>query len=287
MALHKPPSGARIHSDGSVREGGGELAKRAIGGAIVFASIVGGIMMGGWVWAVIASLAALGSLIELYKLLSDKYKISKGLGVLGGIAILSTVSVGYSFALSLSIIPITAFCVIFTEVVRRQTIGSSYALWNVGGTIFGLVYVVLPWSFMIAVRNQTWGNILLFTLFGCTWACDVAAYVVGSRLGSAKLCSRVSPNKSWEGFWGGLVAAAICGVGLAIFFEFPPIPLLILGAICGVVGQLGDLGESVLKREANVKDTGNAIPGHGGFLDRFDSILINATLAFFVFEAIG
>ena len=101
----------------------------------------------------------------------------------------------------------------------------------------------------------------------------------------------MSPHKTWEGFAGGAAASLMCGGLLALIFSlifsFPPLPLLLLGLLCGVAGQLGDLGESVLKREAGVKDTGNIIPGHGGMLDRFDSILVNGTLAFVIFELVG
>lgn len=94
-------------------------------------------------------------------------------------------------------------------------------------------------------------------------------------------------KKTWEGFIGGAAASFLCGGILALIFSFPPVPLLLMGLLCGIAGQLGDLGESVLKREAGVKDNGSIIPGHGGLLDRFDSILVNATLAFLIFEIIG
>jgi phosphatidate cytidylyltransferase len=110
---------------------------------------------------------------------------------------------------------------------------------------------------------------------------------VGSTFGETPLCDKVSPSKSSEGFWGGLLASVICGSILPMIFEMAPVPLVLLGALCGSAGQVGDLAESVLKREAKVKDTGSLIPGHGGFLDRFDSILINATLTFFIIEVIG
>jgi phosphatidate cytidylyltransferase len=286
MGLHKPPDGIKIKSpeDGI---SGGDIFQRILGGVIVLVSIAGGIILGGWAWSAVASVVAMGSLWELYQMMSSNYRISRGWGLFGGALILAAVSLGYSYAVTLSVIALVAFLVLFTEVVRRQSTGHSFALWNVGGTLSGIVYIVLPWSFMIVIRSQTWGHIFLLTIFACTWSCDVGAYLIGTKFGSSPFCSRVSPKKSWEGFWAGAAASTLCGSALAIFFEFPPIPLLMLGMLCGVAGQLGDLGESVLKREANVKDSGSVIPGHGGFLDRFDSILINASLAFFIFEVIG
>lgn len=286
MGLHKPPSGVKFKvTGGSIVNS--TFLQRVLGSAVVLVAIVGGIVYGSWLWPIVVSVAALGSLREFYQMLSSKFKISKGWGLLGSVMLLTAVSLGFSYALTLSIVALTAFLVLLTEVVRRQSTAQSYALWNLGGTLSGMVYIILPWSFMIVIRSQTWGHIFLLTIFACTWACDVAAYLIGSKFGSSPFCSKVSPSKSWEGFWAGALASTGCGVGLAVFFEFPPVPLLLLGLLCGVAGQLGDLGESVLKREANVKDSGRAIPGHGGFLDRFDSILINSTLAFFIFEVVG
>lgn len=286
MALHKPPAGAKIKSpNGGLMNG--NFFQRILGGIVVMGGIVGGILAGGWVWPAVATVVAMGSLWELYQMLYSKYKISRGWGLAGGLAILVAIAAGFSYATTLSILALVAFLVLFTEVVRRQSTGQSFALWNLGGTLSGLVYVILPWSFMIVIRQQTWGHIFLLTIFACTWSCDVGAYLIGSKFGATPFCSKVSPKKSWEGFWAGVAFSTVCGSALAIFFEFPPIPLLLLGLLCGVAGQVGDLAESVLKREAMVKDSGRAIPGHGGFLDRFDSILINATLAFFIFEVIA
>ncbi|MDR3255932.1 MAG: phosphatidate cytidylyltransferase [Synergistaceae bacterium] len=286
MALHKPPPGIRARQPGAPLVAG-DMIKRIGGGALVGLLILGGVLYGDWLWDVIASLIALGSLWELYQLLISKYRLSRGWGLTGGVLMLVTVSMGYSFALVLSILPLVAFLVLFTEVVRRESLGQSYAIWNVGGTLSGLIYIVLPWSFLILIRSQTSGLMLLLTLFLCTWSCDIAAFVAGSLFGQSPLCDRVSPKKSWEGFLAGVAASSLCGASVAYFFDFAPIPLLLLGLLCGIAGQIGDLCESVLKREAKVKDSGKVIPGHGGFLDRFDSILINATLAFFIIEVIG
>ena len=286
MALHKPPSGARIKED-DAPSGKKDLLRRIASGAAIFVCVVSGILMGGWAWNVIVSLIALCSLLELYKMMYTKYRLSRGWGLAGGVLMLGAVSIGFSYAVIISIMTIVALLVLFTEIIRRQTTGHSYALWNMGGTLSGLVYIILPWSFLILLRSHPHGSQYLLTIFFCTWSCDVVAYLVGSTLGESPLCDKVSPAKSWEGFWGGIAASVICVSVLIVLFEMAPFPLVLLGTLCGVAGQLGDLAESVLKREAKVKDAGNLIPGHGGFLDRFDSILINATLTFFIIEVIS
>jgi phosphatidate cytidylyltransferase len=289
MALHKPPAGVRVKSENETASplDRKELVTRVASSVLIVVIIVSGIILGDWVWDVIASVIALGSLWELYKMIYSKYRLSRGWGLAGGALMLLTVSAGMSYAVTLSIMAMVVQLVFFTEIIRRQVSGYSYALWNVGGTLSGLVYVVLPWSFMILLRSHPQGHVYLLTIFFCTWSCDVGAYLIGMLFGNTPLCDRVSPSKSWEGFAAGVIASVICASVLPILFKMEPFPLVILGALCGVAGQFGDLAESILKREAKIKDAGSLIPGHGGFLDRFDSILINATLTFFVIEVIG
>lgn len=131
----------------------------------------------------------------------------------------------------------------------------------------------------------------IFFLFATTWGCDTAAYFAGRALGRMPLAPSVSPRKTWEGAIAGLVASASIG-WLAAGWVVPGssvaggaragvgAPGLLAGALLGVVGQLGDLAESLLKRRAGVKDSAATIPGHGGVLDRFDSVLANAPLLF-------
>ncbi len=269
------------------RSAASDLPLRFFSSIFIVLVIIGGIVKGGYVWNAVVSLIALLSLWEFYKLLSAKHDISPWLIMLAGAFILLGASLEMTLTSILCSISSIVFIALFMEVVRRQVSGESFALENMGGTIVGIAYVILPWTFMIIIRSRELGSLFLITLFLCTWSCDVAAYLVGSRLGKTLLCERISPRKTWEGFFGGVAAGLVCGGLLALIFSFPPLPLLLMGLLCGVAGQLGDLGESVLKREAGVKDTGGLIPGHGGFLDRFDSILINATLAFVIFELIG
>ena len=265
-----------------------DIQLRAFSSVFIVLAIMGGVILGGFVWDVIASAAALFSLWEFYKLQSPRVHSSPLLVMGAAVFILFGTSLGLmDLTAILCSISAVAFIALFLEVMRRQVSGESDALASVGATVGGIVYIVLPWTFMMLIRAREHGAMFLLTLFFCTWCCDVAAYFTGSHFGRTPLCSQVSPHKTWEGFAGGAAASLMCGGLLALIFSFPPLPLLLLGLLCGIAGQLGDLGESVLKREAGVKDTGNIIPGHGGMLDRFDSILVNGTLAFVIFELVG
>ena len=265
-----------------------DIQLRAFSSVFIVLAIMGGVILGGFVWDIIASAAALFSLWEFYKLQSPRVHSSPLLVMGAAVFILFGTSLGLmDLTAILCSISAVAFIALFLEVMRRQVSGESDALASVGATVGGIVYIVLPWTFMMLIRMREYGAMFLLTLFFCTWCCDVAAYFTGSHFGRTPLCSQVSPHKTWEGFAGGAAASLMCGGLLALIFSFPPLPLLLLGLLCGVAGQLGDLGESVLKREAGVKDTGNIIPGHGGMLDRFDSILVNGTLAFVIFELVG
>lgn len=177
------------------------------------------------------------------------------------------------------------FVALFLEIVRRQVSGESFALENMGATIVGIAYVILP-----ALHDNhpfQGAGIALFDHPLLHMELRRGGLHSGEPSRRNLLCERISPKKTWEGFFGGAAASLVCGGFLALIFSFPPLPLILMGLLCGIAGQLGDLGESVLKREAQVKDTGSLIPGHGGLLDRFDSILVNGTLAFVIFELIG
>jgi phosphatidate cytidylyltransferase len=150
-----------------------------------------------------------------------------------------------------------------------------------------LVWIVAPfaiWPLLAhlpgASRFQPLGP--LVALFATTWLCDSAAYYIGRAVGGAKLFPAASPNKTWAGFWGGLAGAALLiplsqltGLAQPRIIDYFAFPL-----ICGVVGQVGDLLESLVKRQVQVKDSSNLLPGHGGILDRFDSLLLSTPALF-------
>lgn len=174
--------------------------------------------------------------------------------------------------------------IFFIELFR----GKASAMANVAMTLAGVLYVSLGLGSLVglrelpAVAGVDVGASVVITIFASVWICDSAAYFVGMRFGRHKLLERVSPNKTWEGAVGGFIGAVIVflvarDIGLQ---HLSVSNVLVSGCIVGIFGQIGDLVESLLKRDAGVKDSSSLIPGHGGALDRFDSIIFISPLMF-------
>ncbi|HYN43164.1 MAG TPA: phosphatidate cytidylyltransferase [Thermoanaerobaculia bacterium] len=151
-------------------------------------------------------------------------------------------------------------------------------LGSAAATSLATLYVAAGGAAIIALRGIGWEAVVF--LLGIVWAGDSAAYYVGTKLGKRKLAPVVSPKKSWEGFWGQVVAGAVFGALLAVVLpRVPGTPAVaapagaLLGAVMSVVAVVGDLVESTFKRSCAVKDSGALLPGHGGLLDRLDSLL--------------
>jgi phosphatidate cytidylyltransferase len=162
----------------------------------------------------------------------------------------------------------------------------KYNFIDISATIFGFVYIGVFFSFIVLVNNKTYGNYLIWLIFISSWLCDTTAYYVGRYFGKNKLCPKVSPKKTIEGALGGLLgSAAACGIfGFIVRMlgvNIQLIHFIIIGLICGVFCQFGDLAASSIKRHVNVKDYSNLIPGHGGILDRFDSILFASVVVYY------
>jgi phosphatidate cytidylyltransferase len=149
---------------------------------------------------------------------------------------------------------------------------------NIAYTFLGIIYVALPFALIVVLAhfNGTYSwQIILGSLF-LLWASDTGAYFAGTNFGKTKLFERVSPKKSWEGSIGGFISAMIVAFFLAKYFnDIAPWQWYIIGAIIVIAGTLGDLVESLFKRSIQIKDSGSIIPGHGGFLDRFDGLLLS------------
>ncbi len=150
---------------------------------------------------------------------------------------------------------------------------------NIGFTFLGIIYVAMPFALLIilALRGGTYHPSIILGCLLLLWASDIGAYFAGTYFGRRKLFERVSPKKSWEGALGGAGAAALIALGLAFYDnELRPWQWYCVGGIIVVTGTYGDLVESLFKRSIAIKDSGSSIPGHGGFLDRFDGLLLAA-----------
>ncbi len=174
------------------------------------------------------------------------------------------------------------------QLIRNKV---DYSIENLSSFLFGLIYVAVFFSFMILIRelpkniglDYQLGGLWVIFLFLSLWLSDTLAYFVGAPLGKHKILPLISPKKSWEGSAGGIAGAVVSAfLAKGIFLkDIQLIHLLILSILVSVSGQVGDFVESSFKRSANLKDSSNIIPGHGGILDRFDSLLFSAPLVYF------
>lgn len=171
----------------------------------------------------------------------------------------------------------------FVEGLLRYRPGLS-VLEDISRRFLGVVYCALPLGLLLEIRHAEQGGQLICFLLLTVWVTDAGAYFVGRQWGKRKLSPHISPGKTLAGFWGGVGLAGITGGGMAYGFSLPFgwLEAFFLCSVLSVVGQVGDLAESLLKREAGVKDSGRLIPGHGGMLDRLDSLLF-AVPVFYVF----
>ncbi|MGC4045757.1 MAG: phosphatidate cytidylyltransferase [Armatimonas sp.] len=175
------------------------------------------------------------------------------------------------------------------QVLRRE----QEPLSNLGVTFFGVVYIGWLLSYLVQIRsipgllapwglpNLPMGAWLVLYLLLITWLNDTGAYLVGARIGKTKLAPKLSPKKTVEGAIGGLVFATLTAIGVGLWLKLPWQHTIFLGPLLGILGQVGDLCESALKRDLGIKDFGGIMPGHGGLLDRFDSILFTAPIAYY------
>ncbi|MDE6301394.1 MAG: phosphatidate cytidylyltransferase [Muribaculaceae bacterium] len=156
---------------------------------------------------------------------------------------------------------------------------------QVAGAFFGLIYVGLPLLMVNTAYIISWAlnrNIVISVMlvsFVLIWLNDTGAYLSGRTFGRHKLCERLSPKKTWEGFWGGFALCIVASVVYAFVSGLNPVTSGCYGAVVSVASTFGDLFESLIKRKCGVKDSGTLIPGHGGVLDRIDSFLAVAPLA--------
>ncbi len=293
---------------------------RALFGAVILGILFGVGYIGGWPFFVVIALMTVFALHEYYSSLRLKQiRPNAKLGWLCALLIL--IIAQYSENVRQSLIPeggtatlgledlnviigalhltllVLLFCVAGTLVCQFKRRPGQSAVANAATTVFGVVYIGLLFSFVLHMRyvdvpalmdhgpSQEFAHRLgaLVFVIAPIWMCDTAAYLVGNLWGRVKLAPAISPGKSVEGSVAGLVAAVIGALLVGAWLGIAVWHAALLGAMMGAVGQLGDLGKSVLKRDIGIKDFGTIFGPHGGVLDRFDSMLFSMPLVYWYF----
>lgn len=261
------------------------MKTRAITAFFFTLVMLGSIFLGVYTFSVFYLLLSLVALLEFYKMVKVGGAFPQvGLGTIIAALIYLFIAAYHVFEIApsyfLLLVPLV-FVVFMAELYQKN----SYPFANIGYTLLGWLYVTLPFCFFYALGflTESGGYLYHFPLafLLMLWANDTGAYLFGMKFGKHKLFERHSPKKTWEGFLGGVFASLVIAVVMAT--QFAGLPLWVwagMAVIISCFGTLGDLVESMLKRSLNVKDSGAFLPGHGGFLDRFDGLLIAAPLVY-------
>ncbi len=256
------------------------LTQRIITGLAGSAGIIIGVCYSEWTYYLIFLIICTFSIREFYILAGfDGIVPQKVFGIICGVVVYSLsffiekgdISDRYYFV----IFPLVSF--VFMIKLYKKFERKPFT--NIAYTFLGIFYVAVPFC-LLNIAAYEHGDYNYQIILGCLlmlWASDTGAYFAGTFFGKRKLFERISPKKSWEGFVGGAVLAMIFAYGLSQYFHTLTVAQwLIVGCIIIVGGTFGDLVESLLKRSIEIKDSGDSLPGHGGFLDRFDGLLISA-----------
>ena len=259
------------------------FVKRTLSGALFITLIIGSILLNRYTFAIVFGLICGLSVLEFNKLTNnqDNISVNKWISFFGSIILFFI-----SFFIASGIFKNSIFgfyglylvAVFIIELYRKKI----NPLHNLSYFILSQIFIALPFSllsFILFINNYQ--PILLLAVFVTIWVNDTGAYLVGVTFGKHRLFERISPKKSWEGFIGGALATLLSGYIFSLIIpEISLINWLIFSEIILVFGTFGDLLESLMKRTVQVKDSGNIIPGHGGLLDRFDSMLLAAPIIF-------
>ena len=277
------------------------LMVRTLSGLVLVAVFVGAVLGSQWSFGALLLLILVGGQTEFYKLARETgLSPQRWMGLAVGVLLFAlnfivfrqfsrsvTDEAGGAVLYLLLYIGLLLPTLFVCELFRR----SATPLANLGATLLGVLYVAVPLSLLLYVPvlagDGVWRPETVLCYIFIIWANDVFAYLVGMTFGRHRLCERLSPKKSWEGFFGGLAGAVATGLAAAYALDANYWVWGGLALVASLSGVAGDLVESMFKREAGVKDSGQEIPGHGGVLDRFDALLLSAPYVFLYLLLVG
>lgn len=253
--------------------------------AFFFTIVMLASLLNGYTFTAFYLILSTVALLEFYKMVKiGGIRPHRNVGVLAAVAIFSLNAAYYFFQFELKylllIVPLI-FSVFILELYKKNKIPFA----NISYTFVGFIFVTVPFCFFFSLGfladSSAYNFHLPLAFLLLLWASDTGAYLFGVKFGKTRLFERHSPKKSWEGFAGGLFTSALVSYLISTqFTEMSPVIWAGMAVLIVSFGTLGDLVESMLKRSLDVKDSGTLLPGHGGFLDRFDGLLIASPIVY-------
>ena len=257
---------------------------RLISGIVLVIIALATIISGSWILFFTLLAVSLIGMRELYKVMkvSDEHvTVLELVGYLGAVLYYIAMKADFGNYGTMAII-ISMILILFVYVFGYP----KYHAEQVMAAFFGVVYVAVMPSFIFLTRSLPDGKFLVWLIFLCSWGCDTCAYCVGMLIGKHKMAPVLSPKKSIEGAVGGVAGAALLGVIYAAATQGKMAEYALICAVGALISMVGDLAASAIKRNQNIKDYGKLIPGHGGILDRFDSVIITAPVIYYLAKMI-
>ena len=257
---------------------------RLISGIVLVIIALATIISGSWILFFTLLAVSLIGMRELYKVMkvSDEHvTVLELVGYLGAVLYYIAMKADFGDYGTMAII-ISMILILFVYVFGYP----KYHAEQVMAAFFGVVYVAVMLSFIYLTRSLPDGKFLVWLIFLCSWGCDTCAYCVGMLIGKHKMAPVLSPKKSIEGAVGGVAGAALLGVIYAAATQGKMAEYALICAVGALISMVGDLAASAIKRNQNIKDYGKLIPGHGGILDRFDSVIITAPVIYYLAKMI-
>ena len=253
---------------------------RLISGIVLVIIALATIISGSWILFFTLLAVSLIGMRELYKVMkvSDEHvTVLELVGYLGAVLYYIAMKADFGNYGTMAII-ISMILILFVYVFGYP----KYHAEQVMAAFFGVVYVAVMLSFIYLTRSLPDGKFLVWLIFLCSWGCDTCAYCVGMLIGKHKMAPVLSPKKSIEGAVGGVAGAALLGVIYAAATQGKMAEYALICAVGALISMVGDLAASAIKRNQGIKDYGKLIPGHGGILDRFDSVIFTAPVIYFL-----
>lgn len=262
-----------------------KVLTRAVSGLVFLIIVIGAIFWGEIPYSLVFLFVTVMCLFEFYRALDNTGILTQKVpGIIIGGIVYVIISMGCIFP---------KYLILLLLCVPMMFLLWLYQLWqknerpfeSIAYTVCGVLYIAVPMALTHLLANPSFlpdyeGGYMWFTLLGIMilqWTSDTFAYLTGITIGKHPLFARHSPKKSWEGFCGGLVFSILAGYVIGTYGDTPfdVVDWIVMGAMVPVTGTLGDLTESMFKRSTGIKDTGTIMPGHGGLLDRFDSLIMS------------